>query len=227
MLVTRYSETLAHPFKFALRLTDAVTRRAELAGPVEVRLVNFPQGKYARREPSVAGNGSAFVFTNVPDGLHDIAVSSPPEAPYYRGVTFTVTLPFGTARWPAFPDLNLSDPALPLSDPAQPAAFRTQYRLAALRPSTVYPFPANATLVRGTVFAGTAELAGATVRRVGGDEIPYETGERGDYVLMIEDPPLTTQTVLLRASHPAKPDVDVFIDVVRELTVTANFVMAP
>jgi hypothetical protein len=227
MLVTRYSELREHPFKFALRLTDYLTRQPVLAGPVDAEIVGFAQSKYARREPTRAENGSAFVFTNIPDGIHDITISSPPEAPFYRAVTLTVTVPFADPLWPAFPDLNLADPTLPLSDPAQPIAFRDQYRLAALLPSTAYPFPANATLVRGTIFAGAVELSGATVQRVGGDEVPYVTGEKGDYVLVFENPPLTTETVTLRASHPLKAPIDVFVDVVREMTVTADIVMAP
>ena len=74
-LVTTYSELRQHPFKFALRLTDYLRKSPALVAPVDVKIVGFSQPKYARPEPTRAESGSAFVFTNVPDGTYDFGIS--------------------------------------------------------------------------------------------------------------------------------------------------------
>jgi hypothetical protein len=205
----------------ALRLVDRVTRSEALAGPVSVVVA----GK--EKATQVAPDKGTFFFGSLPNGAHTIDVASMPHAPYYRAVSIPVVIPMSTPVWPAYPDLALADRTRMLDDPAQPAAYSEQRLRTALLPTVHYPFPAGATLVRGTVLAGAVPLADATVRSVGGSEIPYITGSGGEFVLFFETPPHETATVTLRASHSARPDVDVSVDIRRALTAATNIVMAP
>lgn len=220
-LITTFSETRTLTFVLALRLTDRVTRSEALAGPVTVAVAGAETGT------QVAPEKGTFLFKTLANGAHAIDVASASHAPYYRAVSIPVTLPMSSSAWPGYPDLALADPTRTLDDPAQPAAYRQQRELAALLPTVHYPFAPGATLARGVVLAGATPLANATVRRVGGNEIPYVTGSGGEFVLFFETAPHETETVTLRASHPARADVDVSVDVRRAMTVATNIVMAP
>jgi hypothetical protein len=221
MLVTTYGETMQETLQLALRLTDRYTRGSELAGIVTANV--------AHRETANRVTADTFIFRRLSAGPWTIDVASDPNTPYYVPVSIPVTLPMPDALWPSYPDLSLADKTKMLDDPTQPAAYRHQRDLAALLPSAKYPFPSGATLVRGTVFAGTSTnpLGGATVRVVGGTQFPYLTRADGEFVLFFESPPHATQTVTLRASFGGKPDVDVSVDVRCQMTVTTKFIMAP
>lgn len=216
----QFIETRQESYVLVLRLFDAFTKSDRLAGPVTAIVAGKEDG-------ATSGEKATFVFRKLAAGPHTIDVASVADVPYYRAVSIPVTLPMTTPLWPAFPDRALANPARKLDDPLQTPAYRGQRALAGLRPATSYPFPFDATLIRGTVRAGGNPLSDATVFRLGGSEIPYVTGADGEFVLFIESPPHDTQTVTVRATHAGKPDVDVSVDVRRAMTVATNFAMVP
>jgi hypothetical protein len=231
-LQTTYSETLELKLALALMLFDGFSGQNRLVG-------NYERGLMAEPPPTsspyttvrLAGPGPApfqkvpsatFLFVGLPDGAHTIQTRSP----YYQPRDIMITLPMPVPRWPAFPDVTLANEDLPLQSPNQPAAYRAQRRLATLLPTTSYPFPGDATLVRGSVrYAGNG-LAGATVRRVGGDGPEYVTEVDGGFVLFFFDIPRGGQLVTLQATHPLHPTATVSVRSVGGETVTRDIAMA-
>jgi hypothetical protein len=202
-----------------IQLTDSVTGARQLAGQVDVQI--GAQAAAFQKE-----NEASFVFLNLAAGTYDVTVASVADTPYYLPNTIKVTLPLTSPRWPAFPDLGLADLTKPLDDPAQPAAYRAQRASASMMPGPAYPFPAGATLLRGTVKAGDKRLAGALVKR-NRDSAGYTTGSSGEYVLYFGDIPGRSQAATIVASFPGKPDVSAAVTLLRAATVSVDFVMAP
>jgi len=225
---------------FAMFLFDAFTRRPGLVGLYDDPDDERADQAYADRTgdasrvlsrttvrvdsrslvPFSKPAGPFVFFVELPAGSHVVHVRSP----YYldRDVTITVPL-FG---WPAFPDITLANEDLPLEASTQPAAYRDQRASASVMPSVKYPFPASATLVRGTVRVGTTALAGATVRRVG--EPPpfaYQTGEFGDYVLFFRDVPGVGASLNIEATHPLHATVASSVQVFRGMTARHDITM--
>lgn len=202
-----------------LLLSDAFANSRTLQGDLQVKINSG--GAYFRKDPD-----GTFVFLDVAvPGKYTVNVRSVPETPYYLPADIPITVPFTRATWPAYPDLALANPDKMLDDPTQPAPYRAQRDEAALVPSTSYPFPSGATLVRGTVRAGAVNLSGATVR-VTGQPRGYTTGDDGEYVLYFNHVVGRVQTVTLVASKAGKPDVSTVVDVLRGMTVTLDFKMA-
>ena len=115
---------------------------------------------------------AAFVFPNLAAGNYTVNIRSTPDEPYYLPVDIPLTLPFerppvtlwpDAPVWPGYPDILLADPSKMLDDPEQPAAYLAQRELTTLLPTTAYPFPSGATLVRGVVSGAGVALAGALV----------------------------------------------------------------
>jgi hypothetical protein len=228
----------------ALLLYDGFTGAHQLIGDISVSLVNetlssppvggrmMQQGTF-RKTPE-----ATFLFFGLSPGAYSLQVRSndalPDQTPPYylsTDVPVNVTdLPVVLAAqkpiWPAFPDINLADSTKPLTDPTQPEAYRAQRRAATLQPSTAYPFPAGSTLVRGTVLANGAPLAGAKVQRVG-DDLQYLTGDDGGFVLFFTQISGVGETITLQATHALHPPVQQNTDVHRAMTVATNIVMAP
>jgi hypothetical protein len=205
---------------FALQLFDGFTGESQLEGPVTVTI--------AGRKPPVAKRDSAtFVFLGIGAGAYSIAVRAGDVAPYYLPAVVPVTLPMPDPLWQAYPDLSLADPTRPLDDPGQPAAYRAQRALATLRPTPHYPFPAEATLVRGTVLAAGAPLSGATVLRAG-DPVGALSDANGEFVLFFDDVGGMGQAATIRATHPliAGP-VDVSVTLQRGTSVSTRIIMTP
>jgi hypothetical protein len=214
-------------------LLDGFTGGAALAGPVVVRLAGWPRAPLEKPAQAV------FAFFDLPAGDYVVQVRSDPDSPYYQDADIPVTLPFPDPRWPAFPDVTHANPNLPADDPGQTAEFLAERKQATLLPTTAYPFPAGATLVRGTVRAGGAPLAGATVTgsfdvqtdpgtTVTRQALPYLTGRSGEYVLFFTGFAKGVQTVHVAASHPAygaAPPQDVNVGFAT--TAAADFDLAP
>jgi len=148
-----------------LLLWDGFTGANELAGDVTVKI---GQTAPLFRKDSQA----AFVFANLSNGNYTVNVRSVPDEPYYLPADIPVTLPFQRPPitlwpqppvWPGYPDIVLADPNKMLDDPEQAAAYLAQRKLSTLLPTTAYPFPAGATLVRGVVKGAGAPLNGALV----------------------------------------------------------------
>jgi hypothetical protein len=233
---------------FALLLFDGFTGGPELIGELSVSLsdetvtsppkspLQFLQQTFQtpfRKSPQatflffdvLAGEYLAHVRSNV-----DLPDKTPP---YYLPADILVNVadppvavPAQNPIWPAFPDINLADSSKPLDDPTQNPAYRTQRLAATLQPSTAYPFPAGSTLVRGTVFANGAPLAGATVQSAAA-ELQYLTGQDGEYVLFFTQISGVGETITLQATHALHPAVHQNTDVHRGMTVTMNIVVAP
>ena len=125
---------------------------------------------------------------------------------------------------PVVPDRSLADLTKPLDDAAQAAAYKAQRAAATLMPSTMYPFPAGATLLRGAVSHAGSPLAGATVRQVG-DAGGYVTAADGEYVLSFTGVTGMAETITVRASHVSQPDTDVSVTLSRGMTVSMNIAM--
>ncbi len=229
---------------FALMLSDRFTEKNQLAGRTSVRIAGQPFATpfVPRQHPGQA----TFYYVDLPPANYTLEVRSnrdgrivdanPPqidEPPYYLSepayyfpVDVPLAFPLAHDLWPGFPDLLSADQTKPLDDPTQPLAFRQQRAVALLQPTTAYPFPAGATLVRGTVKAGGVELANARVRRIG-DGLEYVTGPDGQYVLFFKNVVGATEVMTLRASHALHPDLDRNVEVRRGMTVAQDFVMAP
>jgi hypothetical protein len=234
---------------FALCLYDRFTGRQQLAGKTAVRLANKPLVRPF--VPQAKAPEATFLFFDLPGGPYTLQVRSNREGridqdqtrveeeeylnqpPYYSKVDISITLPMPNPRWPAFPDATVADQSKPLDDPNQSVLYRNQRKAATLLPTTAYPFPAGATLVRGTVLSGGAPLDRARVRQLadpqdptGAEDLVYETGPDGGFVLFFSRLKGTSKTVTLRASHALHLDVDQNVLVRRGMTVAQNIVMA-
>lgn len=211
---------------FALMLFDRFSQANRLVGNTTVRFATKPSVRPFVPLQKVP-EGMFLFFEPLPPGAYTIEVRSEIDnTPYYLPADIPIGLPMPNALWPVFPDLSLADLSKPLDDPAQPAAYRAQRSAVTLQPSTAYPFPAGATLVRGTVFADTVPLAAAVVRRVG-DDMAYTTGADGEFVLFFPRINGMAETITLRASHPLHVDVDHAVQVRRGLTVATTIRMVP
>jgi hypothetical protein len=208
-------------------LFDDFTGAQQLAGAIVVRMAARPAIKPFRPFEKESG---IYLFFDLPAGVYTIEVRSNRDGqlnelpPFYFPADLNITLPMPHSLWPAFPDLALADDTKPLDDPAQPAAYRTQRQTATLRPTAAYPFPAGATLVRGTVFAGAIPLSGATVRRTG-SATGYTTAENGEFVLSFPNINGSSQTISLLATHPLHPDVNENVAVQRGMSTATNLIM--
>jgi hypothetical protein len=223
----------------ALFLFDGFTGGNQLVGVYEdataeredQRLADLGDGDRLARHTTVRVAGRSLVpFRKAPDatwvlfglapGNYTMAVRSP----YYGARDIGVTVPAGDPKWPAFPDVSQANETLRLDSPSQPAAYRTQRAQATLQPSSKYPFPGGATLVRGTVTAASQPLENARVRRAG-QTAEYVTERNGEYVVFIRDLIGPSQNVTIEALHPLHATVSTGVTCVRGMTVLQDIVM--
>jgi hypothetical protein len=227
---TRFPDIQEQKLAFGLTLFDRFTRASQLVGKTTVRLADMPP--VPPFLPFQKSPEAIFLFSGLAPGNYRVEVRSNEadqgsnDPPYYAPVDIAVTLPMPHPRWPAFPDALLADQRKPLDDPTQIAAYRQQRALATLQPTTAYPFPEDAILVRGRVLAGGLPLAQATVEVDGGD-LNYATGADGEYVLFFTRMTGVTQTVTLRAVHALHAPVTRTVGLQRGMTVAANIEMSP
>jgi hypothetical protein len=217
---------------FGLLLLDGFSEAPELLGEISVTLANAPELK-----PFQKNADAAFLFFELPTGSYTVQVRSNPkrERPYYLPIDLPFAVPMAHPSWPAFPDAVLADPALPLDHPDQFAPYRNQRRLATLQPTTLYPFPAGAALVRGTVRANGAELPGATVSATlqfqtnppRFETRSYLTEADGGFVLFFRQVGGTGSDITLSATHPNHPNQNLPIKIRRGMTVATDIIMAP
>jgi len=231
----------------ALLLYDGFTDGQELMGSVSVSLENQTSSpltsplqlfRQPPQTPFQKAPQATYLFFGLVPGAYVAHVRSNVDLPdgtpsYYlpMDVSVNVTDPPSAvldqkAIWPAFPDITLADSTKPLDDPTQSPAYRAQRLAATLQPSTAYPFPSDATLVRGAVFADGVPLAGATVSRVSDDQ-RYLTGDDGEFVLFFKQISGLGETITLQATHELHPTVQPKTDVHRGMTVATNIIMAP
>jgi hypothetical protein len=236
----------------ALLLYDGFTGSSQLVGDVSVSIapdtLASPPQQFFDSPPAPGSSTRQWILRKPPEaiflffgllpGMYAIEVQSndgrPDQTPpYYLPATISVEvselpeiIALGKPLWPAFPDITLADSSKPLDDPTQTEAYRAQRQAATLRPTTAYPFPAGATLVRGTVFVNGVPLSGANVQRVGDTQV-YPTAADGGFVLFLTQISGIGETITLQATHALHPTVQIKTDVHRGMTVATNIVMAP
>lgn len=231
---------------FALMLLDRFTETNQPLGKLSVRIADQPfEPPFV---PAQQPGQASFFFFDLPAAAYTLQVRSnrdgrladaiPPqedaapyylsEPPYYFPVDIPIVIPPANGQWPAFPDLLLADQSKPLDDPTQPAPFRDQRTRCILQPTTSYPFPSGASLLRGRVLAGGNPLGNARVRRIDiNDGLEYRTGLDGYYLLFFKNVKGLDEQITIRASHAFHPDIDQPVTVRRGMTVTQKIVMAP
>ena len=220
---------------FGLFLFDGFSDGPDLLGETAVSLANKPALKPFL--PFHKTPEAAFFFFDLPAGNYTVEVRNnvTRDRPYYRPVDIPLAVPRPHPVWPAFPDATLANPDLPLDHPDQFAAYRNQRSTVTLQPTTNYPFPAGATLVRGTVRAGGAPLSAATVSaalqfetNTPRSEIrSYLTEADGSFVLFFKHVGGTASDITLSASHAVHPAQNVPIKLHRGMTVATDIIMAP
>ncbi|HEX3151511.1 MAG TPA: hypothetical protein VHR66_25765 [Gemmataceae bacterium] len=204
---------------FALQLFDGYSGLRILEGQVSVAIAG-------RKPPLRKSDSAAFVFLDIEAGSYSISVTPSVATPFYAPVTIPIELPMSDPLWQAYPDPSLADKTKPPDDPSQPAAYRAQRVLATLVPTPRYPFPPGATLLRGTVLAGTVPLTGAAVIRVG-DTGGTASDANGEFVLFFDDVSGMGQSATIKATSSGRPDVTMPIALQRGRSVSTLIVMAP
>jgi hypothetical protein len=208
---------------FALQLFDLVTGADELQGALTVRLKNQPLRKPYL--PFVKTPEATFLFFALPEGNYTARIESDTDTPYYLPREIGFSVPRRNELWPAIPEFTLADPRWPLDDLRQPETFRKQLAATLLRPTTAYPFPEGATLIRGVVMRQDAPLPGAAVEHVESGQA-YLTGPQGEYVLYFADKEARGQEVTVRARHADFDPLQHSFKLRRGVTVVQNFLMA-
>jgi hypothetical protein len=207
-------ESIQVTLQFALLLRDGFASSDQLLGDVQVSC-----GAIDGRRKDASG---AFLFFDLAPGACRFNVTSDLDTPYYQPTALNINVPMPSPAWPAFPDRTLADPTLPLGDPGQTAAYQAQRAQATLLPTTAYPFPAGATLVRGTIQHGGQPLPAATVQQQGSTDPAYTTASDGQFVLFVSNPPAVPQQITVNATHPGLAGGNVTVTIVRGLTVSTT-----
>jgi len=225
-----------------LLLFDRFTRSQRTVGEINVSLANKP-----KRRPFIPFKKfpeTTFLFFELPDGNYTIQVRSNENAadkkpPYYRALDLPISIPMPALLWPAFPDITLADPGKPLDDPTQFAPYLAQRKLATLQPTTAYPFPSDATLIRGTVSANPLHLVaplggdrhGAALESASvgllGQPAEYVTSADGGFVLILENVSGMGEAITLQVSHNLFPPKQQTVQVQRGMTATTQIILAP
>jgi len=190
----------------AVRVIDAFTEDPPLV-PLTIRLKELPQIRPVRGESSfycfegretVTINGTVIVRNPIPDGNYTLIVEPDPAS----GNQFKLQPRVAGQPWTATFERPI---VLPLPNPLQPLEVVT------LSPTPAYPFPANATLVRGTVKKFGAAVAAAVVSTTYDQIDPADTTQTilvdietitdlaGEFVLFFKSLPARTQNITIVA----------------------------
>lgn len=210
-------EVIDLALQFALQLRDGYADLDQLLGGVIAE-----SGPIKGEQKDSSGT---FLFYDLQPGAQNITVSSDAATPYYLPKQVAVNVPMPSALWPAFPDVTIADATLPLSDPGQTAAYKAQRLAATLLPTTAYPFPIGATLIRGTVLQAGQPLSATTVQQIGGTDPGYVTAADGQFVLYFSNPPALPLPVTISAQHAGFPNGNANVTVLRGLTVSVTINM--
>ncbi|MGD8276512.1 MAG: hypothetical protein PVH00_00740 [Gemmatimonadota bacterium] len=229
-----FSETRHVTLSLGAQLRDGFTKQGRLLGGISATLRGLPDDVPPWKSIARPERGQ-FLFADLPAGAYTIEVRSAADTPYYRPIDIAAIVPMADATWPVLPERRLAQPGLDPDDPTQPAQYRQQLRLTTLQPTTAYPFPDGATVVRGSVRLGTTPLAQVRVRRrlpdgFGGfldDSLEYETGADGEFALFYRDIAGMGEIITLRASHVNHPHKDQAVAVRRSRTTTTVITMTP
>lgn len=203
--------------QFALQLRDGYADSDQLLGNVTVA-----SGPVEGEQKDASGT---FLFYDLKAGAQDLTVKSDSLTPYYQPTQVTVTVPMPARLWPAFPNITIADPTLPLGDAGQKPAYKAQRQAATLLPTTAYPFPSGATLIRGTVLHNQQPVTAARVQQAGGTDPAYTTGADGAFVLYLSSPPALPLLVTVNAQHAVLGAATGNVTVLRGLTVSLTINM--
>lgn len=227
-LKTAFPDERQVQLKLAVLLSDQFTRNRELRGPVSMVIVGKPQiGAYIPyRKPD---EGTFCFYDDLPDGTYTLRIRSEDKPPIYLPIDITLSVPLSDStvdpRWPAYPNLALANQSLMLDDPTQPQEYKDQRKLSMLRPTVLYPFPADATLIRGQVVSGNNAVNTATVSHDGG-ESSYVTEKDGWYVLFVRNLSGLSQQVTIKTTKSGFPDSTMTVTVKRGQTVTQDVALS-
>jgi len=198
--IAHAGDSRVHRLSLAVMVLDAFTEEPPLI-PMSVRLKGLPQSAAVR-------NGSGFFCFegDLPPGPYTLVFK-----PDRTTSDWYYLEPVG----PVWEDTFERGVNLPLPDPLSPL------EVATFVPKPSYPFPANATLVRGRVTRGTPDGVGGVVVSTsyqhvdppGGPPGPVAvktlTDREGEFVLFFKRLPGATQTVTLSAdmsgAHAQQP----------------------
>ncbi|HWG95768.1 MAG TPA: hypothetical protein VN647_01690 [Nitrospira sp.] len=214
--------------KLAVILSDQFTKHRELRGPVSMVIAGKPQiGPYI---PYTKQDEGTFCFyDDLPNGTYTLQIRSDDKPPIYLPADISLSVPQSDSaldpKWPAYPNLALADRALPLDDPAQPQKYKDQRKLSMLRPTVFYPFPADATLIRGRVLSGNNPVGNATVSHDGG-ESNYVTEKDGWYVLFVRNLAGLAHQITIRTTKSGFTDNTMTVTAKRGQTVTQDIVLS-
>lgn len=173
--------------------------------------------------------GTFCFYDELPNGTYTIQIRSEDTPPIYLPVDISLSVPLSDTavdpNWPAYPNLALANRALRLDDPAQPQKYKDQRKLSMLRPTVFYPFPVDATLIRGRVLSGNSPVSTATVSHAGGESI-YVTQADGWYVLFVRDLSGLAHQVTIKTTKSGFPDNTMTGTAKRGQTVTQDIVLS-
>lgn len=185
-------ESVSRQLSLAVRVMDAFTQQPALA-PMRVYL------KERARARALVNQSGVFCFLGIPAGEYTLVVEPDPTT-----ADWFYLQPQAAEEWSQNFERQVT---LPLPDPKLPLLVVT------LSPKSSYPFPQNATLVRGTVSQGAppAKVASAVVgvdyEQVDPDDtgqtiparVETQTDRNGEYVLFFQRLPANKQQVTVKA----------------------------
>ena len=207
----------------AVQVVDAFTDRSPLV-PFSVRLKELPLIRPLRGESgfycfegkeTVMINGIPKAREPIPPGNYTLIVEPDPASGNWYNLE---------PRLPVDPwtDTFERPVVLPITNPAE---------LAILSPTGAYPFPANATLVRGTVFQGGAKVPTAEVSTTYDEVDPADSTQKipvlvrtitdrsGEFVLFFKSLPKKTQPITIQAVKNGPPSsINITIEESKTLT---------
>lgn len=140
-----------------------------------------------------SNNLGTYIFSSLPAGANTLTIVSNQQPPLYQPVTIQVNIP--------------------PPNPKSPVVSAT------LNPTTSYPFPPTATLVRGYVLSNNSPVAGVLVSAPGAG-MNYTTGKDGEYVLFFASLTGMSQSITVTATPPGGAAKSVAVQVQRATTVS-------
>ncbi len=196
--------------KLAVRVIDSFTEdpavvplSVRLKELLEIRPLRGASGFYCfEGTETVKVNGTTIVRNPIPDGNYTLIVEPDPTA----GNQYSLQPKILGQPWTTTFERPI---VLPLPNPLQPLEVVT------LSPTPAYPFPANATLVRGTVTKFGAAVPAAVVSTTYDETDPADTTQTvavaietitdpvGEFVLFFKNLPTKDQNITIVARKNA------------------------
>lgn len=218
--VAHAGDARSRQLALAVRVKDDFTGKLAEA-PLQVFLKELRQLRILRNQSGVFCFEEIRPGENIPPGDYTLVVEPDPTT-----ADWFYLKPLNPGTWSD----NFERPiTLPLPNPQSPLATVT------LSPKTSYPFPSNATLVRGTVTGGAPAtgIGGAVVRSTYDQvdpadsdqtipvDVETQTDRAGEYVLFFQKLPDKTQHVNVIAAKDGQ-QVQLDVDITEGNTLIAD-----